>query len=258
MYTDEIEEIFAVQRHNALNIIEESESSHCRHNIEYVSTKIFANEYRVARISYQQAMDAVIKYHYMHRKCPCSRAYGLLNAKGELKGVVTYGVPCSSTLLKGVCGEEERHNVYELNRLWVADDVPKNGESFLVANSMKDLDKEIIVSFSDTSVGHYGFVYQATNFLYCGLSAKFRDIRVKGKEGQHSSTFAHGMTYEDVVRKYGAENVYYAERPRKHRYVYFNANPRRKKELMSKLRYKIYDYPKGDSTRHEANETYGY
>lgn len=26
------------------------------------------------------------------------------------------------------------HNVYELNRLWVADDVPKNGESFLISH----------------------------------------------------------------------------------------------------------------------------
>lgn len=203
-------------------------------------------------------METVIAYHYMHRKCPCSRAYGLIANDGSLKGVVTYGVPCSSTLLKGICGEEEMHNVYELNRLWVAEDVPKNGESFLVGNSIKDLDKEIIVSFSDTSVGHVGYIYQATNFLYCGLSARFRDVRVKGKEGQHIASFAHGMTNEQVIEKYGAENVYFVERPRKHRYVYFNASPKRKKELLKKLKYKVCEYPKGDSTRHEVSETYGY
>jgi hypothetical protein len=136
------------------------------------------------------------------------------------------------------------HNVYELNRLWVSDDVPKNGESYLIANSIKRLDKEIIVSFADTSQSHVGYVYQATNFLYCGLSAKFRDPKVKGMENMHHATYAHGMTMKQVKEKYGEENVYYVERPRKHRYIFFNANKRRKKELRALLRYKVLPYPK--------------
>jgi hypothetical protein len=48
------------------------------------------------------------------------------------------------------------------------------------------------------------------------------------------------------------------ERPRKNKYVFFNANKRRKKELLRKLRYKILPYPKGDVTRHSEDETYGY
>ena len=136
------------------------------------------------------------------------------------------------------------HNVYELNRLWVSDDVPKNGESYLIANSIKRLDKEIIVSFADTSQSHVGYVYQATNFLYCGLSARFRDPKVKGMENMHHATYAHGMTMKQVKEKYGEENVYYVERPRKHRYIFFNANKRRKKELRALLRYKVLPYPK--------------
>ena len=192
-------------------------------------------------------MDMVIKHHYLHRKCPCSFAFGLFDKNNEIKGVVVYGVSCSSTLLKGICGPEEAHNVYELNRLWVDDSVPKNGESFLIANTIKQLDKEIIVSFADTSKGHVGYVYQATNFLYCGLSAKFLDPKVRGKENMHHATYAHGMTMKQVKEVYGEENVYYVERPRKHRYVFFNCNKRRKKELKKKLRYKIYPYPKKES-----------
>lgn len=200
--------------------------------------------YHIEEIPYKLAMDMVIKNHYLHRKCPCSKAFGLFENGGGIKGVITYGVSCSSTLLKGICGEEEMHNVYELNRLWVADDVPKNGESFLISHTLKMLDKEIIVSFADTSQNHIGYVYQATNFLYCGLSAKFRDPKVKGLEHMHHSTYAHGMTMKQVKEKYGEENVYYVDRPRKHRYIYFNADKRRKKELKNKLRYKVQDYPK--------------
>ena len=60
----------------------------------------------------------------------------------------------------------------------------------------------------------------------------------------HHATYAYGMTMKQLKEKYGAENVYYAERPRKHRYIYFNCNKRRKKELLAKLRYKVIPYPK--------------
>lgn len=201
--------------------------------------------YHIERIDYKTAMSTVIEKHYLHRKCPCSYAFGLFeNGTNKLMGVIVYGVPCSSTLLKGICGEEEMHNIYELNRLWVDDEVPKNGESFLVGNTIKRLDKEIIVSFADTSQNHVGTIYQATNFLYCGLSAKFKDPKVKGLENMHHATYAYGMTMKQLKEKYGAENVYYAERPRKHRYIYFNCNKRRKKELLAKLRYKVIPYPK--------------
>lgn len=205
-------------------------------------------QYDIEKISYEVAMDIVVARHYLHRKCPVSHAFGLVDkGSGRVVGVVTYGVSPSSTLLKGICGPEEMYNVYELNRLWVEDSVPKNGESFLVAGSMKQLDREIIVSFADTSQGHVGYIYQAANFIYTGLSAKFKDPKVKGKENQHHATYANGLTNQQVIDKFGADNVYFVERPRKHRYIYFNCGKKRKKELLNKLRYKVTEYPKRQS-----------
>lgn len=202
-------------------------------------------DYEIKILSYQEAMAIVVEKHYLHRKCPVSRAYGLFKiSSGECVGVVTYGVSPSSTLLKGICGPEEAKNVYELNRLWVSDEVPKNGESFLIANTMCLLDREIVVSFADTSQGHLGVVYQASNFIYTGLSSKFKDPKVKGKENMHHATYAHGMTNAQVIEKFGAENVVFVERPRKHRYIYLNCDKRKKRELLSKLRYKVTEYPK--------------
>lgn len=212
------------------------------------------SEYDVKRIDYRLAMRIVTERHYLHRVCPCSMAFGLCDKDNEVWGVVTYGVPCSSTLLKGICGPDEAHNVYELNRLWIHQDMPRNAASYLVGRSLKMLDKEIVVSFADSSVGHVGYVYQATNFLYCGLSARFVDPVVKGMEGKHHATFAHGMTVSEIVDRYGGANVEWVERPRKHRYVYFNATKRRKKALRRKLLYKVLPYPKGDSGHAEDIE----
>lgn len=66
------------------------------------------------------------------------------------------------------------------------------------------------------------------------------------------------MTNKQVIEKFGEENVYFVERPRKHRYIYFNADKRRKKELLKLLRYPVMDYPKGDTVKHEVSEVYGY
>ena len=152
-------------------------------------------------------------------------------------------MPASSTLLKGICGEDEAKNVYELSRLWISDEVPKNAESWLISRSIKNLDREIVVSFADSSQNHYGYVYQAANFFYTGLSAKFRDPKVKGLENQHHATYAHGLTNEQIKEKFG-DRLYWVDRPRKHRYIYFNAGKTRKRALLKKLRYKILPYPK--------------
>jgi len=201
--------------------------------------------YFIKKIDYRVAMDVVVKYHYLHRVAPCSMAFGLFEKSDEkLIGVITYGVSCSSTLLRGICGDEEKHNVYELTRLWIEDSTPKNTESYFIGNTLKMLDKEIIVSFAEIQQGHVGTVYQATNFLYCGLSIKFKDPKVKGLEHQHHATYAHGMSMEQVRERYGDENVYYVDRPRKHRYIYFNADKRRKKQLLKELKYEILPYPK--------------
>lgn len=212
--------------------------------------------FRIVPLDYHTAVEIIEERHYLHRQCPISKAFALIDEGRNIRGVVTYGVPCSSTLLKGICGEDEAHNVYELNRLWIDPKAPKNAASRLVGRSLKMLDKEIIVSFADTSVGHVGYVYQATNFLYCGLSAKFTDPSVNGMDGKHHATFSHGMTKAQVQEAYGKENVRYVERPRKHRYVFFNASPKRRRALMKKLRYKVLPYPKGDS-EHAENDYVG-
>ena len=213
------------------------------------------HEYEVKRIDYQLAMKVVTERHYLHRVCPCSMAFALCDCTNSVYGVVTYGVPPAWSLLKGICGPEEAHNVYEMNRLWIHQDMPRNSASYLVSHSLKMLDKEIIVSFADTSVGHIGYVYQACNFLYCRLSkASFYDPIIKGYEGKHNATLSYGLTMREVEQVYGKENVTWVPRSRKHRYVYFNASPKRRKALRRKLRYEVLPYPKGDGHHAEDME----
>jgi len=201
-------------------------------------------KYFIEPISYSQAMQIVVENHYLHRKAPCSSAFGLFHEDDPQTclGVVVYGTPVASTLRKGICGEAEAFNVLELTRLWVDDSVPKNGESFLIGNTLRLLDKEIIVSFADKGENHVGIVYQATNWIYTGLSAKRTDWTVEGID-KHGHTWADKYTADEMRSLYG-DRFSLVERSRKHRYVFFNATKKRKKELLSLLRYKVESYPK--------------
>lgn len=198
-------------------------------------------DYIIKSISYKQAMDIVVKNHYLHRKAPCSMAFGLFLGD-EIKGVICYGTPSSSTLRKGVAGEQNINNVIELTRLWVDDSVPKNGESYLIGNTLKKCGKEIIVSYADTEQNHIGTVYQATNFYYTGLSAKRTNWTIEGID-KHCQTLADKYTAKEIREIYG-DKFSLKPRSRKHRYIFINAKKQRKKELMSQLKYKIIGYPK--------------
>ena len=202
----------------------------------------FFHNFDIREIHYKQAMEVIVKNHYLHRKCPASFCFGLFD-KSEVVGVIVYGTPSSAPLRKGVCGEEEMMNVIELTRLWVRDDVPKNGESFLIGNTIRKVNKEIVVSFADTEQDHLGIIYQATNWIYTGLSAKRTNWTIEGLDN-HCQTIADKYTAKEIREKFG-NKFSLVQRSRKHRYVYFNArSKKRKKELLEKLKYPVLAYPK--------------
>jgi len=202
---------------------------------------MISSVYHIKQISYREAMHLVIKNHYLHRKAPCSFSFGLF-INNDIKGVICYGTPSSAPLRSGIAGHENANNVIELTRLWVCDSVPKNGESFLIGNTIKLVNKEIIVSYAEIEQGHLGIVYQATNWIYTGLSAKRTNWTVSGIE-KHCQTLADKYTSKQIREIYG-DRFSLVDRPRKHRYVYFNCSKTRKAQLLKQLKYKIEKYPK--------------
>jgi hypothetical protein len=205
---------------------------------------------KVKSIKPEQTYDWLINKHYAKRIPSISWAFGFFR-DGILSGVCTFGTPASSTLLRGVCGDKWSESVIELNRL-VINNANKNDASFFISKSISMLPKpKIIVSYADTDMNHIGTVYQACNFIYTGLSSKFKDPKIRGLEHQHHATYANGMSNDDLKRKYG-DRLYFEERSRKHRYIYFHGSKSGKKRMISDLKYKCYEYPKGKSERYSA------
>ena len=204
----------------------------------------------VLPIKNEETYPWLLKKHYAKRIPSISYAFGLYE-ENQLIGVVTYGSPASHTLCIGICGKEWSDKVLELNRLCLQEN-SKNQASFLVANSIKLLPKPtIVVSFADSVQGHIGYVYQATNFIYTGLSAKHMEWAIKGQEHKHGRHIGGGLSLKEIKEKYG-DDFYFKERSRKHRYILFHGDKKQKKTMRSLLKYDVLPYPKGDTKQYDS------
>lgn len=208
----------------------------------------------VLPITYQTALPWLLHKHYARRSAPVTHAFGAYR-DGVLLGIVTYGTPVAGTLRTGVCGEAWADKVLELNRLCCEPE--KNLASLLVGRSLRLLPKPtVVVSYADTGMGHVGYVYQATNFLYTGLSAKRTDWKLRGREHLHGASIADlsrgQKNRAQYMRETYGDDFYLQERSRKHRYVFFVGDKWQVKSMREALKYEVQPYPKGDTRRYDA------
>lgn len=185
----------------------------------------------------------ILGIHYARRMPNIQYAFGLF-LDGRNIGIVTYGQPASPSLCKGIAGDKWKNHVVELNRLVI--DPEFNGQnyaSYLVSHSLKRLPNgTYVVSYADWGGwGHVGYVYQATNWYYTGLTKERTD---KYSEG-HSRHYRKGETRR-------------VNRSAKHRYIYLCADRKLKKQMLKDLKYPILpNYPKGNSKHYDTNNPKG-
>jgi hypothetical protein len=197
----------------------------------------------------------LLEKHYAKRMPSISYAFGLYE-DDVLVGVCTYGTPSSTHLRNGIAGEENSEYVLELSRLCI-ESKNKNAASILVGRSLQMLPKpSIVVSYADTEQNHVGYVYQACNFIYTGLSIKKKDWAVKGMEHLHGQTIAdisRGQEKRlDFMKEKFGDDFYMKERARKHRYIFVTG---KNKKLKAAIRYPSEPYPKGESKRYDAGSS---
>jgi hypothetical protein len=207
-------------------------------------------ELHFAPINHRRATRKVVQRHYLHRGCPITYAFGAFYGV-RLVGVLTVGKPPSWSLQYGLVGENYKErkddltararDVYELNRLWMSDSflLPNHCESKFIGWCLRELRKIrpgiILVSYADTSQGHLGVVYKATNWIYTGTSTPFQDIHPEGY-GDHRSV-PKSVRGEKVGNRRAWSNdpnIERVERSTKHRYVWFS-NPKDRSLLAWKV-----------------------
>ena len=194
----------------------------------------------VKRIDSKDTYDFIMKKHYLQRKPQISIAYGLF-INNKLEGCITIGKPASNSLCEGLFGKEYKSFVYELNRMVVNDNLPRNTLSKFLSLVLKDLKDTniVLVSYADSGMNHHGYIYQATNWIYTGQTKSRTDKYTQGTHSRH-----YDKNIDNTLRKV---------RTSKYRYIYI-PNKKIRKQLLKKLNYDILPYPKGDNERYILGE----
>ena len=181
-------------------------------------------------------------------------AYGLFDDERECLGVVTYSIPTSPQIIRSVVEERWSGYVLELSRLALDESAGRNAASILVGRSLREIPRpKLIVSYADTDAGHVGYVYQATNFMYCGVGPGTHHIRLKTGETIHPRSITASRVSSSPktwARENGHEVV---ETAGKHRYAIILGDKKQKRAIMQDFRWTTEAYPKGTTRRHSVD-----
>lgn len=135
------------------------------------------SEWEVRPIALTVAYELVHAYHYARSGSNTAvYLHGLFRRDDWLncQGVAWWIPPTKSAAKATWSGDWTK--VLSLSRLVVAPEVPTNGASFLIGESLRliraDGEWECLVTYADVWRGHTGAIYRATNWEYLWLTAK--------------------------------------------------------------------------------------
>lgn len=195
----------------------------------------------VVKISHKESVEFLLPKHYSGRVPSISYAFGWF-IDGTLVAVCTFGKPASNALCEGVCGKDYKEKVFELNRLCRVENIKEPLSSFVSA-CLRILSAYnlIIVSYSDTSMHHNGYVYQACNFFFTG--------RTKSRTDKYTEGNKHSRHYSN-----DQQNGYRKVRSAKNRYVFFATGRLQRRKYLKALKYPIEKYPKESNIKYILGE----
>jgi hypothetical protein len=204
------------------------------------------NKYYVNPIDSKLTYDWLLNKHYAKRLCSISYAFGIFDKQNDLMvGVCTFGFPPNFNYNNGDCVfNEYKCLTLELNRLVVNDGLCKNSLSFFVSECLSKLPKpSCIVSYADPNNGHNGYIYQATNWIYTGVSTpKYKYIFEDGSEFDIRRGIENKGKIIDKILLLPT-----------HRYIYFNGSKNDKKNMKKAFKMDNFPYPKGDNKRYDSS-----
>ncbi len=170
------------------------------------------------------ARELLVLWHYLHSFPGGTQlAFGVFWVL-RLMGALTLGAGPAQAhrLVEGACPQD----CLVLTRLWLSDELPLYSESRVLGIILRALrnstEVKFLISYADPTQGHVGYVYQATNWLYTGLSQATPLYDIGDGQLYHSRTLSqiygtHSLKY---LREHGVQAKLVPQAP-KHRYIYF-------------------------------------
>jgi len=206
-------------------------------------------EYKVEQASVPEISNFLKEFHYKGRPIN-SRLHFKLTNNDKLMGAASFGMIRTLEQIKGIFNTPiNRYEAMEVSRFACLDICKKNTESFFLSECIKAISVvapqiKVLITYSQPEVGHYGYVYQATNWIYISSNAGAKIIylldekpitrkTLKKYHGEHTGRNAWREIYKDRLK--------IIEPPSKHKYIFIIDNL-----LKDKLIIPYLPYPKKD------------
>jgi hypothetical protein len=177
------------------------------------------DNYFIEKISRNTAKKLLDEYHYLHEEGNFRSGinFGLFDTKSKLLiGVIVFHTNSAKEGVKGCFGIDayKLEGFYELGRLCMNPHRhEKNITSFFLSGSIRLLRKiekvVALLTYADSD-HHQGYIYQACNFKYYGLTDQKKDFFID----QHDGTFK--KLQRGKCRHLDGE---WRDKSRKHRYL---------------------------------------
>lgn len=178
---------------------------------------------------------AFIREHHYSGSCHNGpMCWGLFEGE-SLIGVCAFATPNSENVRASVFGPEHKNKVTELHRLVVLDCTPTNTESWFIVRALRGL-KEYrpqiwgVLSFADSTEGHRGTIYQATNALYTGMTGRARFWRDTEGRLRHPRQSGHNVTPDEAKARGWTPEM----REAKYRYLFLTPSGKREQRVIRK------------------------
>ena len=158
---------------------------------------VFDSEWRqrstVRRCSITEA-DPFIQAHYLRKRPAIVLLCLMMDHDDRPVGCVVYSSPPREL--------DKRYGgvTWELSRLYILDEIPKNAETWLIGQSVRYIRRhrpevQYLVSYADPSAGHQGTIYRAANWATDGRTdegrktprADYVDARTGKKYGRRGN-----------------------------------------------------------------------
>jgi len=175
---------------------------------------------RLEKASSKAIKYACLNFHYAKAIPNVGLAYNVFNNNNEWCGTICYGIGATNNIASPY--NLNQGQVIELVRM--ALNGKQESTTKAMAISLKLLKKDtpnvkLIVSYADSEQGHFGIIYQATNWFYTGFSTD-TNLIINGKR-EHRRTLGsrYGTCSAIELRKKGL-NVEVLKTLPKWKYIY--------------------------------------
>lgn len=196
----------------------------------------------VKPIPFVVAKEVIERHHYLHSLPGGTKLSFGVFLNRRLLGALTLGVggKLSHSLVDGATPDD----CLTLTRLWLSDELPFNSESRVLGIVLRALRRhttlKFLVTYADPAHGHAGTIYQATNWVYTGLSEPMPLYDIGDGIPRHSRSLGHHFGSHNIryLARYDIQTRLIPQQP-KYRYIYF-LDP----VWRSRLKVKALSYPK--------------